>query len=144
MEVSIAQSAKRKSKKARISQNTSWPKFIKSTAPALPQDIIHGSETYKLTKHKIDLHIDQHCEDYNEYLSSHASKFYASLIPLSQYFKHGSLVGTIRHIMLDLKNTATRTQLESGLQSLPGFESTYHFSDVTNKQIVMIFSHYEG
>ena len=145
LEVTIAQSGPRMNKKARRSQKMSCPKFIEIDAPVLPQDIMQSSQVHKLTKCSIDLHIDKHRDAYNGYLSSHACKFFASMIPLCPKFNQGSLEGSIREIMFDLKNTSARTQLESGLQSLPGFDSTYHFSDVSDEQIIMfILKHNES
>ena len=140
IEISLDQAVHRRTKKPRTKHGDKSYQFKyhkNSTAQHLPPQIMDSSQKYKLTKENIDIHIDMNRDEYNDDLTSHASKFFSQLLARCQRYNDGMLEGTVREILIQIRNASMCAELESGDSTLPGFESTYHFSDVSDEQIVM-------
>jgi hypothetical protein len=87
---------------------------------------------------KVDVFISQNRNEYDNNLCLSAARFCNELVSMSQSFQDSMLKGTLKQMLVQLKNAATKSCLESGMPSLPGFNSTFHYSDLTD-DIVTLF-----
>ena len=118
--------------------NTSYPKYVQQQSNGYLTQAIESSQVYTLTKADIDLAILENSEDYNDDLTVSAAKFCSTVLSMSERFANDMLKGTMKQCLIEIKNTATCIAMESGNDYLPGFEQTFHFSDLSD-HIIMLF-----
>ena len=139
-DLSLSQAMERNWNKKRKKQihQTPTQKYLVEKPSAFLDQVMQCTQVNSLTKSKIDSFISQNRDDYNDDLCASGARFCNELLGLSNAASgDGVSKGTLRQMLIDIKNTATRSHLETGSESLPGFSSTFHFSDLTDDHIIL-------
>ena len=129
-DLSLSQAMERNRNKKRKKQihQTPTQKYLVEKPSAFLDQVMQCTQVNSLTKSKIDSFISQNRDDYNDDLCASGARFCNELLGLSNAASGDCVLkGTLREMLIDIKNTATRSHLETGSESLPGFSSTSSF-----------------
>ena len=134
MEMSLKETSQNKTNK--VSQY-SHDQYAHQTSKGFLSQAIESSKVYTLTKSEIDETISAQREEYHDDLTASAAQFCSTLLSMCPGFQNGAFKGTLKDCIIQLNNTSTKKAMESGYESLPGFEQSFHFSDLTDEIITL-------
>ena len=118
----------------------SWcdPKYVQERSSGYLSRLMESAEIYTLTIRNVETLINENREQYNEDITASAASHCNTLLSMSRNCKNGQFRGTMRQCLIEIKNISTQEAMESGKDSLPGFEQSFHFTDLTD-DIIMLF-----
>ena len=138
MDMSLKQSNGNKRNKATMPNSWCDPKYVHERSSGYLSRLMEASQIYTLTMRNVETLINQNRQQYNDDITASAASHCHTLLSMSRNCKDGQFRGTIRECLIEIKNISTRKAMESGKDSLPGFEQSFHFTDLTD-DIIMLF-----
>ena len=125
-------------KRQKLCSPTPQQKFVEETdASPYVSQLLNSADIQTLSISQVQQFVHDNRSSYDDTLSSHAALFYNKILSLSKKTTTGVIRGTLKSMLLELKNTLVRISMETGMESLPGFHSTFHFSDVSDETMAL-------